>query len=175
MSVTTRSVCYVDVLSQVAGHADRRERRLASPLWVRRTLEGAHVSYAEKLLDDVRAQLALDDVVLKEARERRELIRGAASVFPRVLRTYRSGSLAHGTANCPVHQRDKGLDADCGAVLDRRHYRDLGPNGLGVDPKTVVGAMVRHLSGRVREEYPAATLRITKRDPRGVPPAAAQW
>lgn len=121
------------------------------------------MSFTEDLLDDVRAQLAPDDVVLKEARERRELTREAALTFPGTLRTFRSGSLAHGTANCPVHQRDKGLDADCGVVLDRRQHAELGPDGLGIGPTRVVGAMMSHLTALIQAQYPAASLQTTKR------------
>jgi hypothetical protein len=74
-------------------------------------------------------QLAPEDTVIKEARERRDTSKAAGESFPGALRSYNSGSLAHGTANCPVHQRDKGLDADCGVVLDRRAYPTLGPDG----------------------------------------------
>ena len=47
------------------------------------------MSYVDQVLDDVRAQLAPDDVVLKEARERRDLVRAAAESFNGALRTYR--------------------------------------------------------------------------------------
>lgn len=104
------------------------------------------MSYVDDVLDDVRAQLAPDDVVLKEARERRNLTRRAAQTFIGALRTYRSGSLAHGTANCPVHHRDQGrLDADCGVVLDRRVHTLLGPDGIGLSPNSTVNEMVEHL------------------------------
>lgn len=121
------------------------------------------MSYVDQVLEDVRAQLAPDDVVLKEARERRELVRGAAESFSGGLRSYRSGSLAHGTANCPVHHRDQGLDADCGVVLDRRVYPLLGPDGIGIGPNDIVNQMVAHIAGRVRSNYPGVTFRVTKR------------
>jgi hypothetical protein len=34
----------------------------------------------------------------------------------------RDASPAHATANCPTHERDTGLDADCGVKLDRRSH-----------------------------------------------------
>src|SRR4051812_25596450 len=86
------------------------------------------MGYTRPMLIDIRMQLAPDDAVIKEARARRDAVLGAASTFPAVLRTFFSGSLAHGTANCPVHRRDKGLDADCGVVLDRRFWTWLGPD-----------------------------------------------
>lgn len=54
------------------------------------------------LLDDIRPQLAPDELAIKEARERRDAVRS----FHGTLRTFNSGSSAHGTANCPVHLRD---------------------------------------------------------------------
>ncbi len=71
------------------------------------------MSNTQNVLDDVRAQLAPDDMVIKEAPDRRDAVTAAGESFIGALRTFNSGSLAHGTANCPVHQRDKGLDADC--------------------------------------------------------------
>lgn len=122
------------------------------------------VSYTAELLADVRAQLAPDDPVLKEARERRDLLRGAAESFPGGLRSFRSGSLAHGTANCPVHQRDKGLDADCGVVLDRRTHTTLGPDSsTGEGPAEVVERMRNHLAAEVASKYEKATFKVTKR------------
>jgi hypothetical protein len=122
------------------------------------------MSETGKLLAEVRAQLAPDDAVLKEARERRDLVRIAAESFGGALRSFRSGSLAHGTANCPVHQRDKGLDGDCGVVLDRRIHSDLGPDSpAGDGPTDVVEAMRDHLGPKVRAKYANARLKITKR------------
>jgi hypothetical protein len=120
-------------------------------------------SYTAKVLDEVRAQLAPDDTVLKEARNRRELVTSAALTFAGALRTFQSGSLAHGTANCPIHERDKGLDADCGVVLDRRSHPSLGPDGSGVGPNNVVQQVLTHIMPAIHKEYPSATLKTTKR------------
>jgi len=116
------------------------------------------------LLDDIRAQLAPDDASLTEARTRRGAVLTAAEDFYGALRTFVSGSLAHGTANCPVHQRDKGLDADGGVVLDRRTWTSLGPESPSEDgPNTTVEMMVKVIEPRIQETYPKATLTITKR------------
>lgn len=116
------------------------------------------------VLDDIRSQLAPDDVVLKEARQRRDTVRRAAESFPGVLKSYGSGSLAHGTANCPVHQRDKGLDADCGMVLDRRAHQSLGPDSVDDEsPNRIVDAVLEHLQPKALAHYPAARFEITKR------------
>lgn len=122
------------------------------------------MGHTSVLLDDVRSQLAPTDVVLKEARDRRDTVRRAAESFVGVLKTYNSGSLAHGTANCPIHRRDKGLDADCGVVLDRRVHRSLGPDSEeNVGPDQTVAAVLEHLRPKVLVQYPAATFKITKR------------
>jgi hypothetical protein len=122
------------------------------------------MGYTEQLLDDVRAQLAPDDAVLKEARERRDLVRTAAESFRGTTGSFVSGSLAHATANCPIHERDKGLDADCGLKLDRRVHQTLGPDSPENDGPTPIVEDVRdHLRPRVIEEYPKATFEITKR------------
>ena len=115
------------------------------------------MGYTQQLLDDVRAQLAPEDVVLKEAKDRRELVLRAAESFPGVSRgrSFASGSLAHGTANCPVHERDKGLDADCGIVLDRRSHPTLGSDSPQQEGPTRIVEQVRiHLRPKIRAEYP---------------------
>jgi hypothetical protein len=86
------------------------------------------LGFTRNVLDDVRSQIPPDDAALKEARGRRDMTRAAAEDFDGVRRSFASGSLAHGTANCPIHERDKGLDADTGVVLDRRSYLTLGPD-----------------------------------------------
>lgn len=117
-----------------------------------------------KLLDDVRAQLAPDDAVLKEAAARRDAATTAAETFTGGLRTFISGSLAHRTANCPVHQRDKGLDADCGVVLDRRVHAAVGPDVLGGEgPVDVVAQMQAHVLAMLRPSYPNVKAKTTKR------------
>jgi hypothetical protein len=58
----------------------------------------------------------------RDARERRRRVLKHAKSFPGIRGTFNSGSIAHGTANSD-------LDADCGVILDRRTYPDLGPDG----------------------------------------------
>ncbi|MGE2718026.1 hypothetical protein ACQI4L_28535 [Mycolicibacterium litorale] len=116
------------------------------------------------MLEDIRRQLAPDDLVLKEARHRRDAVKHAANTFPGFLRAYNSGSLAHGTANCPIHQRDKGLDADCGIVLDRRTHHTLGPDSLLREgPADVVARVLARVKPKVLKEYPRATFTVSKR------------
>lgn len=118
----------------------------------------------DDLLDDVRAQLAPADSVLKEARERRDIVADAAMGLTGAGRTFASGSLAHKTANCPIHLRDKGLDADGGVVLSRVVYNTLGPDsGVGTGPNSIVTSVMSFIAPTVQRSYPGAQLRVTKR------------
>jgi hypothetical protein len=122
------------------------------------------LSFTQQVLDDVRAQIAPEDAALKEARERRDTTRTAAEGFRGVRHSFTSGSLAHGTANCPIHERDQGLDADAGVVLDRRTHPTLGPDSAEEDgPTLIVEAMRDHLRRELRADYPQVRFRITKR------------
>ncbi len=97
-------------------------------------------------LEEARARIAVDDDVLKTARERRDLIRTILEEEYATLRTFGSGSLAHGTQNSPL------ADADLGVVLDRRVYPGLGPNGDG--PREIVEEVRATLRKRLKEHYP---------------------
>jgi hypothetical protein len=113
--------------------------------------------HAEKLLGEVRDQIAPEDEVLKAARERRELVKTEAMKFRGTARGFNSGSVAHGTANNPVN------DADCGVVLDRRHHIDLGPDGAGVGPADTVEELVEKITPGITAKFPKATVDTTKR------------
>ena len=67
-----------------------------------------------------------------------------------------SGSIAHRTAN-------QDTDADCGVVLDRRSYSNLGPDGGGEAPNQVVEDVREFLRDRLKEEHPGIRFRVTKR------------
>lgn len=99
-----------------------------------------------ELFDEARKRIAVEDDVLKEARKRRDEIRDIVEEEFDTLRTFGSGSLAHGTQNDPLN------DADAGVVLNRRVYEDLGPNGDG--PCAVVEEVRGVLRTRLKEEYP---------------------
>lgn len=98
------------------------------------------------LFDEARRRIAVPDEVLKEARKRREVIRDIAEQEVAALRTFGSGSLAHGTQNDPLN------DADAGVVLDRRVYDNLGPDGEG--PCSTVEDIRSRVRERLQEEYP---------------------
>jgi len=111
---------------------------------------------AAEILDELREAIAPDDKTLAAARLRRDEVLTAASDFSGVARTYLSGSIAHGTANY-------GLDADCGVVLDRRKWKDLGPDGDSIGPAQVVESVRSHVRETLQETYPELGTRLTKR------------
>jgi hypothetical protein len=73
------------------------------------------------------------------------------------LRSFASGSIAHGTVNGPV------LDADTGVVIDRRIYPELGPDGDGLRPRAIVEQVRRFIHDAASDAYPAVTTNVTKR------------
>lgn len=109
------------------------------------------------ILNDIRAEIAVDDDVLEEARNRRDLVAKAAMKIGGGLRWFRSGSVAHGTVNAPV------TDADAGIILDRRAYPSLGPDGDGEGPEDIVKELGELVGPVVRESYPDATMRHSRR------------
>lgn len=86
---------------------------------------------ASKVLSSPRASSAAKSAAARGCPRRRSgSDSDAAETFGSVNCTFASGSPAHRTANCPVHRRDVGLDADYGVVLDRRAYPILGPDSV---------------------------------------------
>lgn len=114
-------------------------------------------SFVSAALAEIREQIQPTDVDLRVARDRRDAVLDAVSDFDGVLRVSSSGSLAHGTILKPAN------DADCGVVLDRRVYPDLGPEGEGVGSSDIVEKIRTHLRDQLREAFPDATYRVTKR------------
>ena len=114
------------------------------------------MGYTNEILDDVLRKLHPGDDVITVARERRDEVLEAAADFKGCLRTYISGSLAHHVANFDT-------DADCGAVLDRRTYPELGPDGDGEGPRDIVEAMRQHVRERLKPDHPDIAFRVTKR------------
>jgi hypothetical protein len=111
------------------------------------------------LNDEVREKIAADEDVLKEARDRRDLVAEAAMEIEGSLRWFRSGSVAHGTVNKPVS------DADSGIVLDRRNekYEKLGPDGENEGPDEVIDELCDLVGPKVREKYPKAKVEKSRR------------
>jgi hypothetical protein len=111
------------------------------------------------ILNDVRKQIAADEKVLKEAQDRRNLTADSAMEIEGSRRSFRSGSVAHGTVNRPV------TDADGGVVLDRQNekYANLGPDGKGERPEEVVDELCDLVRPKVREKYPNAEVESSRR------------
>lgn len=113
------------------------------------------------LNNEVRTRIAADENVLKEARDRRDLVAEAAMDIDGALRWFRSGSVAHGMVNKPVS------DADSGIVLDRRHekYKRLGPDGDNEGPDEIIDELQELVGPKVREKYPKAVVKKSRRGP----------
>jgi hypothetical protein len=114
------------------------------------------VSETTKVLQEIRATLAPSDRILREARKRRTRVLTAARAFQGIRDSYNSGSIAHGTANSD-------LDADCGIVLDRRTYPDLGPDGDGDGPNELLSEFRDFVADTLAEEDEGIEVRLTKR------------
>lgn len=118
------------------------------------------MGHADDILEDVRKQIAPEDVVLAAARDRRRAILRAAKKFRGAGRGYNSGSVAYATVNDPVN------DADCGLVLDRRVHSGLGPDSAtGQGPKAVVEEVRDHLRDDpvLKLRYPDAKFYVQDR------------
>ena len=108
-------------------------------------------------LEEIRKQIAADQGVLSEAIERRDAVLEVARRLHGAARTYTAGSVAHRTVNHPV------ADADCGVVLDRRSYPELGPDGGGEGPGDIVDELVDLVREGIVDDYPDATVDTHKR------------
>ncbi|MGI8430367.1 MAG: hypothetical protein ACR2OB_13955 [Solirubrobacteraceae bacterium] len=117
----------------------------------------AQTDYGEYHVERVRHQIQADDKVLREARRRRDRVRALAEGYLGALRSFPSGSLAHGTVRKPVK------DADSGVVLDRRTWPQLGPDGSGVGPCQIVQHLAEFIYRELVRHWPAVTYEISKR------------
>lgn len=114
--------------------------------------------HAKDVLEEIRQEISATHDDLREARKRRDLVLEAAASFPGALRTFKSGSVAHGNVNNPVD------DADGGMVLDRRVYVELGPDSPDSEgPEDIVDDVRGHVMALVRQTYPDARSRLIKR------------
>lgn len=112
--------------------------------------------YTAAILDQLRVDIAPEDLTLKTAKERRDDALDSAEDYEGVARVYNSGSIAHATANDDT-------DADSGIVLDRRVWTELGPDGDGVGPCEVVEDVRTLVRDALREDYPEVKTRLSKR------------
>lgn len=114
------------------------------------------MSKIHDLLDEVRTEVAPSDTTLSDAREHRDAVLASAKSFDGALRTYHSGSIAHGTANDDT-------DADCGVVLDRRVWTALGPDGDDEGPGDVVEQVRSKVRSDLNDDGWDVSTRLTKR------------
>ena len=112
---------------------------------------------ASEQLDQLRKDIAADAGTLREAKDRVGHVLDAASTFDGALRVYRSGSVATRFTNHPVD------DADGGLVMDRRIFPDLGPDGGGDLPASLVEDLRKWIRPTLQEIYPNVVIRLMKR------------
>lgn len=112
---------------------------------------------ARRQLDRILKEIAADAEALSVAATRLESVLDAASGFPGVLRSFRSGSMATDFVNAPVE------DADGGVVMDRRQHLKLGPEGAGELPSALVKDIGRFVEPALRQMYPNVCIEIMKR------------
>lgn len=112
---------------------------------------------ANAVIDAIRVQVAVRKDVLDAARRRRDRVRELAHEHGAARATFNSGSVAHGTANAPLH------DTDCGVVLDRRKFWEYGPDGGDLPPRPMMESFRDWILPRLRRDYPQVSCEITKR------------
>lgn len=114
------------------------------------------MNHIDDILVDIQKKIAPSDETLEAVRSRRDEVMSIASHYTGALRTYMAGSIAHRTANDDT-------DADCGVVLDRRSYHELGPDGDGGPPNEIVESVRSFIRDELKERHPNVTFRLTKR------------
>ena len=114
------------------------------------------MSLTLEMLDQVLKKNAPSDLTLEAVRTRRDEVLRIAGRFTGMLRTYQCGSIAQKTAN-------RNADADGGAVLDRRSYPRLGPDGSGEKPEAIVRAVRSFVSDELKRVHPEVRFQATKR------------
>lgn len=115
------------------------------------------MGHTSDLLEEVRIQIAPSEETLLAARTRRDDVLAAAlKDLEGILGSYFAGSIGHRTANDDT-------DADCGIVLDRRSYAELGPDGDDVGPDDIVERVRTVARNNLKTEYKDLKTRITKR------------
>jgi hypothetical protein len=114
------------------------------------------MTYFDELLDHLLGQVQVAKTTITEAKARRTAVLNAVASFDGVLRTYRSGSLAYGTAVTPPPNKsnDKGVDGDAGVVLNRKVWTTLGPDSDQADgPSDIVRQVQDHVRPILRQAY----------------------
>lgn len=114
------------------------------------------MNYVDNILADIQREIAPSDETLEAARNRRDEVLSIVRGYPGALRTYTAGSIAHRTANDDT-------DADCGVVLDRRLYYELGPDGAGGAPNDIVEDVRAYIRNKLKDTHPDIAFQLTKR------------
>lgn len=114
------------------------------------------MNQVDNILVDIQRKIAPSDETLEAARSRRDEVLSVARGYRGALRTYTAGSIAHRTANDDT-------DADCGIVLDRRSYYELGPDGDGGAPNEIVEDVRAYIRDHLNGQHPDIAFRLTKR------------
>ena len=114
------------------------------------------MNHADDILTDIQRNIAPSYETLAAARSRRDDVLSIARGYRGTLRTYTAGSIAHRTANDDT-------DADCGIVLDRRSYYELGPDGDGGAPNDIVENVRTYILDQLKGQHPDIAFRLTKR------------
>jgi hypothetical protein len=116
-------------------------------------------SAADAALADILQEIAVPRAVLKEAKDRRDLVLEIAMEHDAARARYVSGSVAHGTDNKPLE------DADCGVKINRRfeEFRMFGPdapNG-GKGPEQFIQMFADLILPQLRQRgYPNAEVNL---------------
>jgi len=114
------------------------------------------MNHIDDILVDIQKEIAPSDETLEAVRSRRDEVLSITGRYVGALRTYTAGSIAHRTANDDT-------DADCGVVLDRRSYHELGPDGDGGAPNDIVEDVRSYIRDRLKDRHPDIAFRLTKR------------
>lgn len=114
------------------------------------------MNHTDDILVEIQKKIAPSDETLEAVRSRRDEVLSIAGRYVGTLRTYTAGSIAHRTANDDT-------DADCGVVLDRRSYHELGPDGDGGVPNDIVEDVRSYIRDRLKDRHPDIAFRLTKR------------
>jgi len=114
------------------------------------------MNHIDDILVEIQKKIAPSDETLEAVRSRRDEVLSIAGRYVGALRTYTAGSMAHRTANDDT-------DADCGVVLDRRSYHELGPDGDGGTPDNIVEDVRSYIRDRLKDRHPDIAFRLTKR------------
>lgn len=118
------------------------------------TRSSGSFTVADEALDAIRREIEVPFHVLKEAKDRRDLVLEIADQHEATREIYRSGSVAHGTTNRPLE------DADGGNKVNRRFeaIRRFGPDGDGEGPEDFIRLYVDWILPRLQTSYPNATV-----------------